>query len=246
MAARRRPENLTAYDLFLRALPQGYPSTREGLAEALRLFYRALELDPGFAGAASSAGVCHMRNVIFGYSLDPQFDRKEAIRLLGLALSLDGDDPEILSVAAVVSAFLVGDHESEIEMADRAVSLNPNSFQVWFNRGWVYRIAGLPQEALHSFERAVRMSPIVPLVQIGMGYTLIELRRFDEAIAAGKKTLRQNPSYAAAACRLLASAFAHLGRDTEAREAAARLLEVDPAFTFQSSSLAAGIQTRRC
>jgi adenylate cyclase len=134
MAARRRPENLTAYDFFLRALPQLDPSTREGLAEALRLFYRALELDPGFAGAASLAGVCHMRNVVFGYSLDPQFDRKEAIRLLGLALSLDGDDPEILSEAAVVSAYLVGDHESEIEMADRAVSLNPNSFKVWFNR----------------------------------------------------------------------------------------------------------------
>jgi adenylate cyclase len=30
---------------------------------------------------------------------------------------------------------------------------------------------------------------------------------------------------------LLSSAFAHLGRDAEAREAAARLLEVDPSFT---------------
>src|SRR5262249_29829724 len=146
MATRRRPENLTAYDLFLRAIQQVDPLTCEGLAEALRLLHRALELDPKFAGAASLAGVCHMRNVIFGYSRDPQFDRKEAIRLLGLALSLDGDDPEILSVAAVVSAFLVGDHESEIEMADRAVSLNPNSFNAWFNRGWVHRIAGLLEE----------------------------------------------------------------------------------------------------
>ena len=33
-------------------------------------------------------------------------------------------------------------------------------------------------------------------------------------------------------CRLLTSAFAHLGRDAEAREAAARLLEADPAFTI--------------
>ena len=61
----------------------------------------------------------------------------------------------------------------------------------------------------------------------------IELRRFDEAIVAGKKALRQNPSYSAA-YRCLASAFAHLGRDAEAREAAARLLEVDPAFTISA------------
>src|SRR5438477_9610023 len=46
MATRRRPENLTAYDLFLRAMQQFYLSTREGLAETMRLAHRALELDP--------------------------------------------------------------------------------------------------------------------------------------------------------------------------------------------------------
>jgi adenylate cyclase len=76
MATRRRPENLTAYDFYLRAMPQYYLMTREGLAEALRLFHRALELDPGFASAATAAGVCHMLNVALGYSNDPQFDRK--------------------------------------------------------------------------------------------------------------------------------------------------------------------------
>ncbi len=60
---------------------------------------------------------------------------------------------------------------------------------------------------------------------------LIELGRFDEAIVAEKKALRQNPSFTPA-YRCLASAFAHLGRDAEAREAAARVLEDDPAFTI--------------
>jgi adenylate cyclase len=64
-----------------------------------------------------------------------------------------------------------------------------------------------------------------------MGMAFIELRRFEEAIVAGKKAQRQHPSYAAV-YRCLASAFAHLGRDAEAREAAARLLETDPAFTI--------------
>src|SRR5690349_6127337 len=77
MATRRRPENLTAYDFFLRLLPQYYLANREGMAEAIRLAHRALELDPGFAWAASMAGVCHMLNVVLGYANDPQFDRKE-------------------------------------------------------------------------------------------------------------------------------------------------------------------------
>jgi adenylate cyclase len=236
MATRRRPENLTAYDFFLRAMQQYYLTTRESLAEAIRLAHRSLELDPRFGFAAALAGDCHASNVVLGYANDPQFDRKEAVRLARLALSIDDGDPDTLSRASVISAFMVGDSEAEIEMADRAVALNPNSWRTWNNRGWVYRVAGLPEEAIRSFERAVRMSPVDPMLHmtfLGIGYALIELRRFDESIVVLKKALRQNPSFMPA-CRGLASALAHLGRDAEAREAAARLLEVDPAFTISA------------
>jgi adenylate cyclase len=182
-----------------------------------------------------------MNNVIWGYAVDPQFDRKEAVRLIRLALSVDDGDPDTLAMAAIVSAYTADDCEGAIEMADRAVALNPNSLLAWGSRGHVYRIAGLLEEALRSFERAIRTSPVDPrlhLTLVGMAQALIELRRFDEAIVAGKKALRQNPSFSPA-YRCLASAFAHLGRDAEAREAATRLLEVDPGFTI-SAGIARG------
>jgi len=233
MATRRRPESLTAYDFYLRALQQFYLTTREGVAEAIRLAHRALELDPRFGLVAALAGASHMRNVIWGYAADPQLDRKEAVRLLRLALSIDDGDPDTLACASVTSAYMVGDCESEIEMADRAVALNPNSFLAWGCRGQVYRIAGLPEEAVRSFEHAIRMSPVDPRLHLtfaGMGMAFIELRRFNESIVAAKKAQRQSPTYSAS-YRCLASAFAHLGRDVEAREAAARLLE---SFTISS------------
>src|SRR3974390_3172141 len=124
MAARRRPENLTAYDFYLRAVPQYYLATREGLAEAIKLAHRALELDPRFGLVAALAGSCHMQNILMDYAVDPQVERKEAVRLLRLALSVNDDDPDTLVMAAMISAFVVGDSESEIEMADRAVGLN--------------------------------------------------------------------------------------------------------------------------
>jgi adenylate cyclase len=43
IATRRRAENFTAYDLYLRALQQFHLSSREGVAEALRLADHALE-----------------------------------------------------------------------------------------------------------------------------------------------------------------------------------------------------------
>ncbi len=48
--AARRPNNLSAYDLCLRAVPHLYSFTRDGSAEALRLASRALEIDPRYGG----------------------------------------------------------------------------------------------------------------------------------------------------------------------------------------------------
>lgn len=236
MATRRRPENLTAYDFYLRAMQQFYLSTREGVAESMRLAHRALELDPRFGFVAALAGLGHLQNVLYGYAVDPQFDKREAVRLLRLALSADDDDPDTLAMAAVISAYMVGDSESAIEMADRAVALNRNSFRAWLGRGLVHRYVGLPEEALRSFERAIPMNPVDPeLYQlfVGMGLALIELGRFDEAIVALKKAQRQNPSFPIT-YRCLASAFAHLGRNAEAHEVAARVFELDPAFTISA------------
>jgi adenylate cyclase len=246
IATRRRPENLTAYDFFLRAMQQYYPMTREGLAETIRLAHRALELDPQFGFVAALAGACHTQKILQGYAIDPQFDRKEAVRFLRLALSVDDDDPDTLALACTISTWMVGDCESTIELADKAVALNPNSFFAWYSRGYAYlKLAGLPEEGVRSFERAIRMNPVGPLLLhplAGMGQAFVELRRFDDAILAGNKALRQRPDYSPA-YRCLASAFAHLGRDAEAREAAARLLEADPAFTI-SGFIARGGQSK--
>jgi adenylate cyclase len=233
MATRRPPENLTAYDLYLRAAQKFHLRTREGHAETIRLAHRALDLDPRSISAAVVAASGHVSNAILGFSTDPQFDRSEAIRLSRLALSLDENDERALSIAGLVTALFIGDYETAIDFVDRAVATNPNYPGAWNSRGWVYQVAGQYEEAIRSFERGIRVSPLSPTIHnnpAGIAYALIELRRFDEAVAFFKRALRQNSSDGIAFVGL-ASALAHLGRDAEAREMAARLLEVDPAFT---------------
>ena len=165
-----------------------------------------------------------------------------------MALSIDGGDPETLAWACLTSAYMVGDCESEIEMADRAVALNPNSFRAWSSRGQVYRIAGLPEEAVRSFERAIRMSPIDPLLHrlfTGMGQAFIELRRFDGAIAAGKRALRQNPIYSPAyhctVSRPLSPILDVTLRRARRRHVCLRLI---PPLPYLPGSLGAANQTR--
>ena len=134
-----------------------------------------------------------------------------------------------------VAAVVVGDYETAVDFIERAVASNPNDPDTWNSRGWMYKYAGQYEEAILSFERAIRLGPLHPLNHnnlAGIGFSLIELRRFEEAVAVSKKALRQSSSDGAA-FRCLASALAHLvERDAGAREAAARLLEVNPGFTI--------------
>jgi adenylate cyclase len=57
-ASRKPTANLTAYDLYLRALAQSYRFTEEGLAEAVDLARQALAIDPSYAPAAALVGWC--------------------------------------------------------------------------------------------------------------------------------------------------------------------------------------------
>ena len=189
-------------------------------------------MNPRYGFAARLAGGCHLLNVLQGWAADPKSEIAEGLRLLRLALSIDGNDYFALSLHGRATAFFSGDFDTAKEMVDRAVALNPNAAVAWEGRGLTYQRAGQPEEAIRSFERAIRLSPFDPWLFLrftGMGIAFIGLGRFDEAVAAAKKALRENQTNSTAH-RCLASALAHLGCKTEAREAAAGLLELEPGF----------------
>ncbi len=58
--AKRKPtESLDAYDYYLRGMANVHLWTKEANSEALRLFYKAIELDPDFASAYGMAAWCY-------------------------------------------------------------------------------------------------------------------------------------------------------------------------------------------
>src|SRR5260370_514421 len=75
--AARRPNNLSAYDLCLRALSHFRSLTRSGSAEHLQLVSRALEIDPRYGFAATLAGGCHLLNYFQGWAADPNSEIEE-------------------------------------------------------------------------------------------------------------------------------------------------------------------------
>jgi len=233
LAARRRPDDFSAYDLYLRALPHHYSMTKDGLAVAIRLLSRALEIDPRFGSAASVAAWSHFQTILQGWASDLKSESDETLRLSRLALAIDPNDPETLATVGRMTGYFTSDFETAIDLLNQSVALNPNLATSWGRRGWTYLSAGVNfQEAMLSFERFVRVSPRDPLLFVtltGMAIAQIELGRFDEAVEIANRALRQNQTYAFTYLSL-AAALAHLGRKAEASEAVARLLELNPGF----------------
>jgi len=206
--------------------------TRDGIAEALKLMLRALELDPRYGFAAFMAGSCHILNTVQGWALDAKGETEEATRLLRLALSIDESDADVLATVGMAMAYFTDDFDAATEMVDRAIALNPNSTIAWTQRGQAYLLGGRCAEAVRSFERSIRLDPLDPLLYMtltGMGFALIELQRFDEAVATARKALRQNQAYAPT-YYCLTSALGNLGREAELRTVVSRLLEFEPDF----------------
>jgi TolB-like protein/class 3 adenylate cyclase len=82
-----RPTNdLTAYDLYLRALATYYPITKERLLDALELLQQAIAIDQHCGPALSLAAMCQMRLVREGWAEEPETASRDAIDLARRAL----------------------------------------------------------------------------------------------------------------------------------------------------------------
>ena len=233
-ASRKRPDSLTAYDRYLRALPLFHSMTHEGSDEALCLLHEALALEPRFGAAATLASVTLGHRIAQGWSTDVRGDLNEAIRLGRLALDADPNDPDALAMHGRILAYAGIDMNGAIEAVDRAVELCPNSASAWSLRGWAYAYAGRPSEAVESFLHAIRLSPMdiwLYATLTGLALAYIQLGRFDAAVVASRKALQQN-AHLTSAFRTLSSALAHAGRIEQAREAAHSMLLLEPNFTI--------------
>jgi adenylate cyclase len=236
--ARARPtESLTAYDLYLRALPQRF-LTREGNDEALRLLRRAVALDPGFVAAKGALAGLH--TIRFAQAWAEESDLDEAVRCAReVAVGGGEDDPSALAWAAHALAYLARDYDAGVAAADRALALAPNSAQVLLINGWVRTYVSDPETAISYLERAMRLSPVDPAkfyFFTALSLAHLVAGRHAEAADWARRALRDRPTYLAAN-RLLVTNLARLGRREEAAEALRALLAVAPGYTVSKAAV---------
>jgi len=222
-SAQRPTHDLTAYDLYLRAVSKLRSHEKDRIAEALELFGRAIERDPNYGPALVSAARCHQDLHLNG-SGEYEHAKRESLKLVQRALRAADGDPAVLGDAAYVLGYFGEDINAAIALIDRCLKLNPSFAAGWYRSGWLRLWVGQPGDAVNHFETALRLNPRDPtpgiLMGIGVGHFFA--RRFDDARAMLIRSLQEMPTWVPSH-RFLASCYAHMGRLDEAREVINRL-----------------------
>ena len=162
-AQRKATGSLDAYDFYLRGMASVHQWTREGVSQALGLFYEAIKLDPEYGSAYGMAAWCYLRRKSDGWMTDRVEEINEATRLARRAAQVGMDDAVALSRAGFTLAFVSGDVETGADLVDRAVQLNPNLAAAWYFSSRVRVLLDEPEVAIEHATRAMRLSPLDPL-----------------------------------------------------------------------------------
>jgi TolB-like protein len=80
-SAARPTTDLTAYDLYLRAVATFRQFTKARIFAALELLEQAIAIDPHYGPALCLAAVCHLRLVVNGWSEEPEASGLKATNL---------------------------------------------------------------------------------------------------------------------------------------------------------------------
>lgn len=229
---RKRPDSLDAYDLVLRAQIDVDSGMPEQVTRALVLLERAIELDPAYALAHGNAAMCH--HCLFLRAGLQEANRAASIRHARSAILHGQDDAAALTLAGFSIGMDGHDRGAAFTALEAALAISPSSALTYILGSVILGWGGDAERAIEWSERGMRLSPFDPWAFAAFDAQAMShlLRgRYDESCRAAYKSVQANPAHSITYVQL-AAALVKLGRLEEAKAAAARVLELHPAFRY--------------
>jgi adenylate cyclase len=231
-ARHKPPHNLDAWSCYQRGLWQVYRYQPADVVEALRLFERAIDLDPHFGRAYAGKSFCHFINFFLDYADDRELELDRAHRAAMQSVALDERDA-LAHWTLGRALLLMREHDEAIAEFETAVGLSPSFAQAHFGLGWALAHSHRPEEAIVEIDKAYRLSPRDPLlfgIAASRAIALMMLERYAEAVQWARIALRQPNSHFRIHA-VLAAALGHAGRSDEAKHVVDELLRLRPDYS---------------
>jgi adenylate cyclase len=224
--------SLEAYDLVLRARKLLTRFDYEAAAEARDLLERAIEIDPTYAEAFSLLGSYYFDEWrVWGRNQDRNLTR--ALELGERAVALNPSDPAPHALLAMVHQWR-REFDTANAAADKALDLEPKDAITLSNLGSMLNWAGRSEEALDVLQQAVRLDPFHPpnyLERLAFAYAGVG--EYEQCVEAAERGIALDPDYVGLFVDL-AACYAALGKEEEARAAAAEIFRTNPRFTLKA------------
>lgn len=237
MARRKRPGNLSAHDLAMRAnansihalLRNDHTLWQQALAEARQ----ALAMDP-----QSVLALTVIAELLARYVAGPQFEEqdvrglwKEAVAAAGLAIDLDPVASPAYRWMGLLLAF--GEfHDEARDMARRGLDLNPNDAVAWSNLAIVELCAGQSELVLEHEAHAIRLSPRdqnLYIMNTCRAAACFQLKDYTQALVYARSAVSEAPN-SAMTQNMLTMAAVGCGEIELAKNAYDTLRRLSPRF----------------
>jgi TolB-like protein/DNA-binding winged helix-turn-helix (wHTH) protein/tetratricopeptide (TPR) repeat protein len=244
------PKSLDIYVLVARGRAMQQRYTAQGMRESRRFFEQALAIDPGYAPAWAYLGITN--TVDIGLRLTGEWDNRrlgEVLSQIRHAIALQPDLP-VAYLALAQAQALDRNFDAMLAAAHRTCQLSPNDADCFFILGHAQYRMGEVEAAARNFEQALDRNPMPPAYLPAFYATALwGSRRLDEAVRVADECLAKAPEFWR--CRQdRIAALVELGRISEAREEAIRLLAQTPQMTaegfgFTFADTATALRQRR-
>ena len=170
--------NIDAYDYYLKALPFHYgPTTGDNLKTCIKLYEKAISLDPRFAAAYAQVSIAHMGLYRWFWDRDSINVEKAAI-YLQKAKELNPDIAEVHLAQFFHYAWFTHNEKGVREELEKVLKLQPNNAEALFQIAGFYRADGRFELAKQSEEKAIRLDPLNARYSWGAGWGYYLIRDY--------------------------------------------------------------------
>jgi len=226
---RKPPDNFDAWDCVMRGKWHLARRSKAGMAEARRLFEKALSIDPRSTTALSGFAVAIGISINFAWVGDREKELGAGFAAARRALEIDDRDAEAHFALARIT-FAAKHLDAAVSECRRALEINPNLAVAEGLLGILLSWRGDYAEAILHAEKAERLSPNDPAYSwwsLARTSASFGTGQYEQALEWATRTIEALPEFPSG-WRYLAACFAHLGRMDEAIAAKDQLLRILP------------------
>ena len=234
---RKRPDDMTAWELAMRAAWLVGQRDRDGLIEAETLAARAAERSPDWSVPLCLVAVARFQQAMGGFSAaDSSTAFTSTLEAARQAMEIDRSAWIAHALSAVGELWTNRNHDLALLHVERAIALNPSAAMNYHFGGCITGFSGQPERARRYQERLFRVDPVYTyraVIEADLGLWHMLDAEFDRADQRLGRALSWDPTYGRALQRRMA--LSGLTGDREAaRDAAARLTELGMRFDAET------------